>query len=327
MIENKNELVSIIVPVYNVEKYISECIESIINQTYKNLEIILVNDGSTDNSLKICNTYKDKDDRILIIDKRNGGLSDARNYGINIARGKYFCFIDSDDYVDEKYVELLYKAIKENNVDLALCNIVSVNDDKIALEKFTYDNSYIKSGKEILNDYYNGHHVEDIVAWNKMYSRELFNEYRYNVGKIHEDEFLTYKILYNLDKVAIVGIELYNYRKNNASIVNKKFNIKRLDMLEAFEERLEFFKEKNERKLYIETLSEYMGLLRVFYIRTRKNINNSKNIQKNIIKKYKNLRKEILGTKEISLIKKIKYLIFYYFNNIFYLIKILTNKY
>lgn len=174
-------------------------------------------------------------------------MSDARNYGIDIAKGSYFCFIDSDDYIDKKYIELLYKAIKEENAQMSLCSIVSVNDDKTILEKFGYCNSCVKLGKDILNDYYTGHHVEDIVAWNKMYSRELFKNYRYPKGKIHEDEFLTYKILYNLDRVAIVNSELYNYRKNSTSIVNKKFNIKRLDMIEAFEGRLDFFKENNEK--------------------------------------------------------------------------------
>ena len=280
----EKELVTIIVPIYNVEKYLKECIESIINQTYKNLEIILVNDGSTDDSLKICMNYKKKDNRIVIINKTNGGLSDARNKGIDAANGKYICFVDSDDYISSAYVELLYNEARKNNTDIVLCGIKYVNDEKKILSEYAYKKNFVKSGKELLIDYYQENGVEVIVAWNKLYKRELFNTYRYNVGKIHEDEFLTYKILYNLDKVSIISDKLYYYRKNDTSIVNKKFNLKRLDLLEALENRMRFFKEKSENKLYILTVELYVWVLKDFYVKTKKYIDHSKNIQNTIIK-------------------------------------------
>ena len=317
----EKELVTIIVPIYNVEKYLKECIESIINQTYKNLEIILVNDGSTDDSLKICMNYKKKDNRIVIINKTNGGLSDARNKGIDAANGKYICFVDSDDYISSAYVELLYNEARKNNTDIVLCGIKYVNDEKKILSEYAYKKNFVKSGKELLIDYYQENGVEVIVAWNKLYKRELFNTYRYNVGKIHEDEFLTYKILYNLDKVSIISDKLYYYRKNDTSIVNKKFNLKRLDLLEALENRMRFFKEKSENKLYILTVELYVWVLKDFYVKTKKYIDHSKNIQNTIIKKYKKMKKLFLKSKEITKIKKIKYLCFYFFYDVYSYIK------
>lgn len=317
----EKELVTIIVPIYNVEKYLKECIESIINQTYKNLEIILVNDGSTDDSLKICMNYKKKDNRIVIINKTNGGLSDARNKGIDAANGKYICFVDSDDYISSAYVELLYNEARKNNTDIVLCGIKYVNDEKKILSEYAYKKNFVKSGKELLIDYYQENGVEVIVAWNKLYKRELFNTYRYNVGKIHEDEFLTYKILYNLDKVSIISDKLYYYRKNDTSIVNKKFNLKRLDLLEALENRMRFFKEKSENKLYILTVELYVWVLKDFYVKTKKYIDHSKNIQNTIIKKYKKMKKQFLKSKEITKIKKIKYLCFYFFYDVYSYIK------
>lgn len=317
----EKELVTIIVPIYNVEKYLKECIESIINQTYKNLEIILVNDGSTDDSLKICMDYKEKDKRIVIINKINGGLSDARNKGIDAANGKYICFVDSDDYISSTYVELLYNEARKNNTDIVLCGIKNVNDEKKILSEYGYKKNIVKSGKELLFDYYQENGVEVIVAWNKLYKRELFNTYRYNVGKIHEDEFLTYKILYNLDKVSIISDKLYYYRKNDTSIVNKKFNLKRLDLIEALENRMTFFKENSENKLYILTVELYVWVLKDFYVKTKRYIDNSKNIQNNIIKKYKKIKKQFLKSKEITKIKKIKYLCFYIFYDVYSYIK------
>lgn len=122
------DLVSVVIPIYNVEKYLRKCIETVIDQTYTNIEIILVNDGSTDNSLQICNQFKEKDKRIKVINKKNGGLSDARNVGIKNAQGKYICFIDSDDFISEKYIEELHNLIVENKAQIAVCGFENVNE-------------------------------------------------------------------------------------------------------------------------------------------------------------------------------------------------------
>ena len=316
------ELISIIIPIYNVEKYIINCIESVIRQTYKNIEIILVNDGSIDNCGKICDEYLMKDDRIKVIHKKNGGLSEARNYGIEAASGKYITFIDSDDYVEKKYIESLYQAIKINNVKISQCNINKVNNKSDIIEKLGYINRNVRSGKEMIEDIYNGHWGENIVAWNKMYSIDLFENIRYPVGKIHEDEYTTYKFLYYTDKVAIVDEYLYNYRQNEDSIIGRKYNIKRLDILEAFEQRLVFLKEKSETNLYNLTLLNYMAIIRECFVSVKKNIENSQDVQEMIIKEYRKKYKEIIRINSIEKIRKIRFSLFYISPILYYNIKL-----
>ena len=321
----ENQLISIIVPIYNVEKYLKECIESIINQTYKNIEIILVDDGSPDNCGKICEEYSQKDKRIIVIHKENGGLSDARNKGIDIAKGDYLTFIDSDDFVNIDYIEKLYSSIKLNNTELAQCGISKVNENNEIIEKLNYDENYIKTSHEILNELYGKHLIENVVIWNKMYAKELFKNIRFPVGKIHEDEFTTYKIFYSVDRISLLSDCLYNYRQTNESIIGKKFNKKRLNLLEALEERMNFFKNRNEIDLYEKTLKFYIEQLRLYYIKVKKYIEDSEYRQKNIIKKYKNTYKNYLKNKNLHIKDKLKTVFFVIFPNLFYLIK--KNKY
>ena len=248
------ELVSIVIPIYNVEQYLEECIKSVIMQTYTTLQIILVDDGSTDNSGEIADNFVKEDKRIQVIHKKNGGLSDARNYGIELATGKYITFIDSDDYVENTYIEKLYNAIKKNNTKVSQCNISKVNNQNEVIEEIGYNVNEVKNTKKMLKEIYSQHWIENTVVWNKMYLTELFKDIRYPIGKIHEDEFITYKILYNVKEIALVNEHLYNYRENVNSITRRKFTLSKLDILEAFEERLEFFKKNNEQQLHELTL-------------------------------------------------------------------------
>lgn len=176
------ELISVIIPVYNVEKYLNKSIESVIKQTYKELEIILVDDGSTDSSGKICDEFAQKDDRIKVIHKKNGGLSDARNAGISEAKGKYLGFIDSDDYIDKNFYEILYNVLKKYNSDISICKHRETytdyeeNTSKLEIKEQVFNTE--QALKELLlfgevNNY----------AWNKLYKKELFNEINYPVGK------------------------------------------------------------------------------------------------------------------------------------------------
>ena len=314
-------LVSIVVPIYNVEKYLPQCIDSIINQTYQNIEIILVDDGSPDNCGKICDDYANKDERIKVIHKENGGLSDARNYGIDVAIGKYIVFVDSDDYIDNKYIEILYNAIKTNNTRVSQCNILKVNDKGEALTKVGYLDNQIKNGKCMIKDLYKGHTTENIVTCNKMYEIELFENLRYPFGKIHEDEYTTYKILYNTDKIAVINEYLYNYRQNQNSITGRKFNIKRLDKLEAYDERMKFFEQKGEKELYELTAKTYLGEIRECYVKTRKHIAHSKELQKELIRKYRENYKKAIKFENISHIAKIKGFVFHISPKLYYYLK------
>ena len=179
----ESDLISIVVPIYKVEKYINKCIESILNQTYKNLEIILVDDGSPDNCGKIADEYAKKDNRIKVIHKKNGGLSDARNAGIDIVKGKYIAFVDSDDYIEKEYIEIMYNAIRTNKVKIVQCGINKVNDDGKVLDSYGYLDNELINSKRIIEEKYTKYPISNVVAWNKLYSTDLFKDIRYPVRK------------------------------------------------------------------------------------------------------------------------------------------------
>ena len=250
--------VSIIVPVYNVEQYLKECIESILAQTWKNFEVILVDDGSTDSSGKICDEYSQKKEFISVIHKKNGGLSSARNAGIDVAQGDYLAFIDSDDVVHPRYLSELVAIVKREKADLAACNfyVGSLCRWKNSSE-VKYD---IRCNEDVLKKM-NDNDVVVTVAWNKLYHAKFFREYglRYPVGKIHEDMFLTPQILYYTKKMVITNEQLYFYRQRENSIMNSSFSIKQLDALDAIEFRIELFQHWN--KQYLQA-SEYESYIR-----------------------------------------------------------------
>ena len=312
------DLISIIVPVYKVEKFLEICINSIINQTYRNIEIIFVDDGSPDNCGLICDNYAKKDKRIRVIHKENGGLSDARNAGIEIAKGKYLCFVDSDDKVSEDFVEKLYKGITESEADLCLCGIDRIDEnDNILDEIIPQYNAGITSGKMLiktLRDF----QISNIVAWNKIYKRDLFDNLRYPKGKLNEDEFITYKILYASKRVVIIPENLYHYRKVQGSIMNSKFTEKRLEFLDAYEERIYYFKEKNDMELYKESISAYIEILVSVFC--SKKIRDKK-IEKKIIKRYRDICKKKKNIIKLSYKRKMIYLFPRYYRFIKNIIK------
>ena len=204
--------ISVIVPIYKVEKYIHRCIDSIINQTYKNLEIILVDDGSPDSCPRICDEYAKKDKRIKVIHKENGGLSDARNKGVDIATGDYIAFVDSDDYIHPNMYEVLIYELEKNNSDIALCKYKIVYEkSKITTEIDGKFEVYSLNNLQALDSMYGKDGVDFIVAWNKLYKKDLFNKIRYPVGKIHEDEYTTYKLLFASKNVIYIEYELYYF--------------------------------------------------------------------------------------------------------------------
>lgn len=235
-------LISIIVPVFNVEDYLDRCLKSIVSQTYKNLQIILVDDGTEDNSGALCDAWAKRDNRIVVIHQKNGGLSNARNTGIDKADGEYIAFIDSDDCINERYCELLYDALRKTGNKVAVCDFVEFSDDN-ELIKFK-NNEYnqdikVITGKELLERLlcHNGWHLE--VTWNKLYDRSLFEELRFEEGKIHEDEFIIHRIAILASKITILEQKLYYYYKNNNSIMAQKYSEKRLYRTEAYIDRVE----------------------------------------------------------------------------------------
>ena len=227
------ELISIIVPVYNVEKYLKKCVDSIVNQTYKNLEIILVDDGATDNSVKICDELVELDNRIKVYHKKNGGLSDARNYGVERATGDYIGFVDSDDYIDAEMYERLYEAIKKENVDVAECNLKIVYPEKTDL--FTDQKYYqICNKQEYLEEYLK---IEKIFgsACVRLTKADIAKKLKFPVGKLYEDTYYAYDLIGIVDKYVIVDNPYYNYLMRENSITNAKFNPRIFDLIEIVE--------------------------------------------------------------------------------------------
>ena len=231
--------VSIIVPVYQVENYIRQCIDSILVQTFTDFELILVDDGYKDRSGKICDEYAVLDQRVKVIHKENGGLSDARNCGMDQAVGNYFMFVDSDDYIAPTMLEYLYKALMNKEADIAVCNFLHFFEEDRKRDFSTNIQSEVLSGAEIFYCRKN-ERVYGIwtVAWNKLYKRETLGNVRFRFGKYHEDEFWANDI-YQMDiKVVTIPECLYYYRQRDNSIMGRK-NIKRdFDILEALQERI-----------------------------------------------------------------------------------------
>lgn len=234
--------ISVIIPVYGVESYIDRCIKSVVNQTYKNLEIILVDDGSPDNCPSICDQWAKQDKRIKVIHKKNGGLSDARNAGMDIVTGDLIGFVDSDDWISEKMYQLLYENMITNHSDISACGVEIVwDDDNIPNKQLTPKGEYVLSRKDAM---------EAIVAesilkqpvWYKLYKTELIRSILFPKGKCHEDVFWSYRAIGEARCVSVFDTPCYYYYQRKDSIMGNEYSLKRLDVLDAKCERLKYLK-------------------------------------------------------------------------------------
>lgn len=223
-------LVSLIVPVYNAESFLDDCMRSILKQTYNNLEIILIDDGSTDASPKMCDAYAAEDTRVLVIHKEHGGLSAVRNHGINEAAGEFIVFIDSDDTVDEDYISYLYGLITKYNTSMSICQHRVISNDRVIHEYGSDGDECLTSKTCLTRMLY--HDVIDTSAWSKMYRRELFDGVSYPEGRRYEDIATTYKLMVKCDNIAVGYESKYSYAVHVNSIVNAPFEKYKLDMLD-----------------------------------------------------------------------------------------------
>lgn len=226
------ELVSIIVPIYNVEPFLERCVQSILSQTYSEIEVILVDDGSPDRCPEICDEYQKKDPRVKVIHKPNGGLSDARNAGLQIAKGEMIAFVDSDDWISPYYVEIMRRTMLEENSDIVECLMVcSDGKQKLpdCLEKSMVESYDTITALKLL--------IEDQLlhqyVWNKLYKRTVIGDVCFPYGKCNEDEFWTYQVFGNAKKVSTVSSVLYAYFQRPGSIMGQGYQLKRLDAIEA----------------------------------------------------------------------------------------------
>ncbi|MBQ6217770.1 MAG: glycosyltransferase family 2 protein [Erysipelotrichaceae bacterium] len=242
--------ISVIVPVYKVELYLRRCIDSILSQTFTDFELILVDDGSPDNCPAICDEYALKDNRIHVIHQKNGGLSAARNAGIDYvlanSDSEWISFVDSDDWVHPNYLEYLFRAVLKTKTNISVCGVRRVEkEEKSSTVSFCvvtkpWDQLYLESW------------IHGVVAWNKLYNKELFIGLRYPIGKIHEDEYLTYKLLARAGIISFVNADLYFYFQNPGGIIKSGYSLAKLNIIPALKEQCKFAKKNGLTDLYLD---------------------------------------------------------------------------
>lgn len=268
-------LISVIVPVYKVESCLDKCVRSIVEQTYTDLEIILVDDGSPDGCGAMCDAWAAKDSRIKVIHKENGGLSDARNAGMKIATGKLISFIDSDDWIAPDFLEALLSAMEVQNAQIAECAVELVDESGKVLRRR-------ETAKLPCVDKFDGLRrlvLEDGIyqtVWNKLYRREVLEGILFEKGKYHEDDFWTYQVFDRMERLAIVERPMYYYLQRSGSIMGVGYSLKRLDALEARFRRMEYFskyeqlKDLTRQQLMLELLWHLQSVLRSLQGQERK---------------------------------------------------------
>ena len=250
--------ISVIVPVYKVEKFLHRCVDSILGQTFRDFELILVDDGSPDSCGEICEAYAAKDSRIHVIHQQNGGLSAARNTGIDWVMAEshshWIVFVDSDDWVHPEFLQQLYAAAEQTFCKISACGFLRTEGAPLP------ENEDFSIQVMSADDYYCGcvHDGVTAVAWNKLYHRSLFKKLRYPIGKLHEDEFTTYQAVYQAGKIGVTPARLYAYYQNPEGIMRSEWNPRRMHVLEAFEEQIAFAQLHGNDRLLQKTVLSYI---------------------------------------------------------------------
>ncbi|EGC90834.1 glycosyltransferase, group 2 family protein [Turicibacter sp. HGF1] len=324
MKKNANHLLSVIVPIYNVENYLERCLESIVNQTYKNLEIILVDDGSPDKCPRICDDWAKKDSRIKVIHKRNGGLSDARNQGISHATGEYICFVDSDDFIDTNmYLKMMEEMIK-NQADIVVCGRYIYQEDS-SIPEFCLTSAKQFGPVEALSELFSGGCIEE-ATWDKIYNRKLFADITFPVSEINEDIVTIPYLIEKAKLIVHIGTPYYYYRNNCNSISKSLYTDKKSVVINHINQVYNYFSKK-----YYE-LSQPLDIFRARYsYRMIQSIISDKNVYLKYIddyRKYKsNLNKTwIVYLKSNKVKVKDKILVILIMLNIFMPLKAIKNK-
>ena len=246
-----SELVSVIIPVYNMQDYLERCVDSALGQTHRELQIILINDGSTDSSGEICEAFGAENPQIEVIHRENGGLSAARNTGLDHARGKWITFLDADDYFSRFFIEENLDACLEYGADLAACRFVPDLVGNLGEESFTKaSTSELITGREAAIRHFGKGAMWLNMAWGKLSRASLWKDLRFPEGRINEDVFVSHQLFFSAGKVVISDAYLYAYYLSPGSIMRKPFTLQRLDVLDAWQEGVRFFEKAGDRELY-----------------------------------------------------------------------------
>lgn len=243
-------LISVIIPIYGVEPYLERCVRSVVNQTYRNLEIILVDDGGRDRCPAICDAWDEKDSRVRVIHKANGGRSSARNAGLDVAAGEFIAFVDGDDYVEPDYIAVMADAVRDSQADLAMCSVFheDVDGRAVAQTAPVWREEYAPvtdvrrtcPGLDCLRRRGDEHGMDNVVVWNKLYHRSLWDDVRFPVGKAYEDEFVTYRIFGQTRTAVLLPERLYHYVERDGSVMHSAYNVHSLDLIEALINKVHF---------------------------------------------------------------------------------------
>jgi glycosyltransferase involved in cell wall biosynthesis len=300
--------ISVIIPIYNVEKYLKRCIESIIKQTYSNLEIILVDDGSPDGCAKICDEYKNKDERIVVIHKKNGGLSDARNAGLKVATGEIISYIDSDDYVDLDMYEKMTKAMEEKNADIVVCGTNIDYEDGHTKVKCEKEEKSFNREEALIE--LNSFKSFDMAVWNKLYKREVVDKIEFPVGKKSEDYFVMYQYFARAKKVVIINQAKYHYFQRSNSISRGK-NVTH-DYIEGSKSQKEFFKKNFPDLNYVGNTAYAFSYIATYNRYIKNELKMTNEMKKEFKKEVRKYLKDINGNSHISRSKKIQATLFSY---------------
>lgn len=255
-----NYLISIIVPIYNVDKYLEECIESLKNQTYKNLEIILINDGSADNSEQICREEAKQDNRIVFINKKNGGAASAKNKGLKVAKGDYITFVDSDDFIEPDMIEYMVNKIKKYNSDIIQCSFINLykNTERFKQDKIVEQRISSKDFLELFLTKW-----DSSLFWNKLFKREVIENIFFKEGRCIDDEFFTYKCVINSKSIVISNKIVYNYRMRKSGVMKSESSQKQI-----LKDRVDYLYERYElvRKIYKDLDKSFLEHLLTYYL-------------------------------------------------------------
>lgn len=264
---DNSKLVSIVVPVYNVEAFLEHCIKSLLEQTYSNIEVILVDDGSTDSSGSICDEWKKKDSRVVVYHQPNLGVSVARNNAIKMAQGEYLCFVDSDDFVTKTFIEDFIKTMVATNADFTLCDVVSAKLADGSLEHDVNAELTPKDCASWLSNPISREYVLMVIPCNKIFKKELFDNYSFVQGKRHEDEFMINHMLYNIQKAAYISKANYIYRNNESGFTSSHNaeSMEHFHVIEAYEERIKMSLERNNPEFAATTVKWALLKLAHFY--------------------------------------------------------------
>jgi len=287
---NEGPLISIVVPIYNTQRYLRQCLDTICGQSYRNLDVVLVDDGSTDDSASICREFCEKDTRFRLIQQKNSGLGAARNSGLDASDGDYICFVDSDDRIHPDYIRLLYENLDSYQADLSICGFRITPDDEpvsnTGQKKAENHEIQIMNRTDMLGRLLSKDTITIVVAWNKLIAKNLLKNFRFE-NKWHEDQFMINEYIRQCSKAVLTTTKLYDYRARPDSIMGEvnKYDPRHLSLLEAWEQRIQYFYTEEYRELWKDLFLNYLN--NKIYCFTRfSNSENAKELKRIIYPRY-----------------------------------------